>query len=124
MLITKPWYFTGFELKIRGLSFSKVSPWTMLSLLICMLMCCLEREGGDEKWESPMGPRVGGCACVAPVEQVHQDKRQLRTAGSEDLLRSLQITKCFSKASDRGSHMPWKIMMRFVYTLEEPFTVS
>lgn len=69
----------------------------MLSLLICMLMCCQECEGGDKKWESPMGPCVGGRMCVAPEEQVHQEKRQLRTAGSEDPLRSLQITNASAK---------------------------
>ena len=49
--------------------------------------------------------------CVTTVEQVHQEKHQLRTAGSEDLLRSLQIVKYLSKVSDRGSHTPRKIMI-------------
>ena len=45
------------------------------------------------------------------------EKCQLRTAGSEDLLRSLQIVKYFSEVSDGGSYIPRKTMIEVrIYT--------
>ena len=39
------------------------------------------------------------------------EKCQLRTAGSEDLLRSIQIVKYVSEVSDGGSYRPRKTMI-------------
>ena len=45
------------------------------------------------------------------------EKCQLRTAGSEDLLRSLQIVKYLSEVSDGGSYIPRKTMIEVrIYT--------
>ena len=59
------------------------------------------------------GPRRTGAPGEAPVEDCW-------VRGSTEISTN---HKCFSKAGDGGSHMPWKITMRFIYTLEEPFTV-
>lgn len=68
---------------------------TMSSFLICMLMCSLKLGGkgikcGSGPWELGTGePHV----CVTTSPGVRQEKNRLRTAGSEDLARSLQTVK-------------------------------